>query len=75
MSRFHLSFAAILFVIFISFSAVTSHADTIGHTLGVGVGLPYGGMGVNYELAINDYITPTAGLGYLDNNADRKSVV
>jgi hypothetical protein len=26
-------------------------------------------MGVNYELAINDYVAPTAGLGYFDDNA------
>ena len=32
--------------------------------IGIGVGIPYGVLGVNYEVALNDYVAGTAGLGF-----------
>ena len=46
----------------------SSHASSIENVFGFGIGMPYGGFGVNYELGLNDYLAPTAGVGYLPDN-------
>jgi hypothetical protein len=38
------------------------------HVVGLGLGLPYGGVGVNYELGLNEWFAPTGGLGYYDDD-------
>ena len=48
---------------------VPANANSTEDAIGFGIGLPYGGLGVNYELSFNDYIAPTIGLGILPGNA------
>ncbi len=38
------------------------------HVFGTGIGLPYGGLGVNYELGVCDYFAPVIGLGIIPDN-------
>jgi hypothetical protein len=38
------------------------------HSFGFGLGLPYGGLGVNYELGATDYFACTIGLGRVPDN-------
>ena len=52
-------------ILIASCSAVGSEKS---NTVGVGVGLPFGGLGVNYERQINDYYAFTIGLGALPDN-------
>lgn len=41
---------------------------SLEQSVGFGLGLPYGGVGVNYELGVNDYFAPTLGVGLLPDN-------
>jgi hypothetical protein len=43
-------------------------AAEVENVIGIGLGLPYGGFGINYELGISDYFAPTFGVGYLPDN-------
>lgn len=38
------------------------------NSVGVGIGLPFGGLGVNYERQVNDFSAFTVGLGVLPDN-------
>lgn len=43
-------------------------ANTHENVFGFGFGLPYGGLGVNYECSFNDYLVPLVGIGTLPDN-------
>lgn len=43
-------------------------ANSIENVFGFGLGLPYGGIGVNYELSFNDYAVPIVSIGYMPDN-------
>ena len=58
---------AIVFIASLCFSG-TSYSAQIEPVLGFGVGLPYGGIGVNLELGMNDYFAPFAAVGSLPDN-------
>ena len=60
--------SALVFLIFTGLSLSPAHADQLDHAIGFGFGLPYGGIGVNYELGINDVIAPTLGVGLVPDN-------
>jgi hypothetical protein len=42
-----------------------AQGDSLEHVLGLGFGLPYGGIGVNYELGLTEYVAPTLGVGFV----------
>jgi hypothetical protein len=56
-----------VFLLMLAFSSPV-HSTQLEQSYGLGLGLPYGGLGVNYELGVNDYFAPTLGLGYLPDN-------
>lgn len=62
----------VLFVLLFSALTVCSQPAMgieIDQTLGMGIGLPYGGLlGLNYELGLGDWFAPTAGVGLLENS-------
>lgn len=64
-----MGFFVISFIIALLSLNSSAHAITIENVIGAGFGLPYGGVGINYELGISDYFAPTAGVGYVTNNA------
>mgnify|MGYP000530703033 FL=1 len=37
-------------------------------SIGVGVGIPFGGLGLNYEYRLNDYAALIMGLGFVPEN-------
>ncbi len=43
--------------------AAGAKANEFEHNLGIGIGLPYGGWGLNYEFGATDYFAPTFGIG------------
>lgn len=60
--HFYLIISAFLFTFVFSAPA---YSNQLEHVIGGGIGLPYGGIGANYELGINDYFAPIVGLGLL----------
>jgi opacity protein-like surface antigen len=40
-------------------------AGRVENSIGVGLGLSYGGIGANYELGLNDYVALTVGAGFM----------
>lgn len=54
-------------ILFLSI-CTTAFGNQIEHSVGGGLGLPYGGVGANYELGLNDFFAPTVGLGWLPEN-------
>lgn len=46
----------------------SAFAAELENVIGIGLGLPYGGIGVNYELGLTDYFAPTFGFGYVPDN-------
>lgn len=66
MSKHHFFIIPVfLFTVFISSPAQSIELE---HVVGGGIGLPYGGIGANYELGINDYFAPVVGLGLFPEN-------
>jgi len=51
-----------------SFSSVPAFSAELEHVVGAGIGLPYGGFGVSYELGVCDYFAPVLGVGLLPDN-------
>lgn len=60
--------AAFIFLMITGLSFSASADYTHENVFGFGFGLPYGGLGINYELGLNDYLAPTIGVGYLPEN-------
>ncbi len=57
-----------LIMLFLSSLYTPVFADDIENVIGFGVGLPYGGFGINYELGLTDYFAPMIGVGALPDN-------
>ncbi len=55
-------------LLFITAFCVPANANSMENVFGLGIGMPYGGLGVNYELSLNDYFAPTVGVGSLPEN-------
>jgi hypothetical protein len=58
----------VVFFMVTGFGLAPAQGDPLEHLLGFGFGLPFGGIGVNYELGLNDYIAPTLGVGFVPDN-------
>ena len=56
-----LALVLIAIVVFACIGVGSTHP--IKHRYGCGMGLPYGAMGFNYDMGINDYLSPTCGIG------------
>ncbi len=63
----HLYLIVLTFLFTLTFSA-PAYSNQLEHVIGWGLGVPYGGIGANYELSVNDYFAPTVGLGLLPEN-------
>lgn len=63
----HLYIIIPAFLLTFAFSA-PAYCNQLEHVIGGGIGLPYGGVGANYELGVNDYFAPTVGLGFSHEN-------
>ena len=48
----------------VCFSVRSATAQNNEQVLGIGFGIPYGALGVNYEIGINQYAAGTVGLGF-----------
>ncbi len=59
---------AVVLCIVTGLGLTAAKAEPLDHALGFGFGLPFGGIGVNYELGINDFIAPTLGVGLVPDN-------
>ncbi len=59
---------AAIFLLIFAGSSFSANANSIENVFGVGIGLPYGGLGFNYEIGLTDYLAPTVGIGYLPDN-------
>jgi hypothetical protein len=60
--------SVLFYFIFTGLSLSPAHCDSLDHAIGGGFGLPYGGVGVNYELGVNEFIAPTFGVGLVPDN-------
>jgi hypothetical protein len=49
--------------------STTAGAAQMEQVVGIGLGLPYGRFGVNYEHGLSDWFAPTAGIGRLHDDA------
>lgn len=67
-----LSMLAVIFITICSAYAFAEEADRF--RIGVGGGVPYGGIGMNAEYRFNNYVSATAGLGYYTHEAPGVSV-
>jgi hypothetical protein len=66
MSKFRF-FIIPLFLLTLCFTAPAQSRE-IEHCFGYGIGLPYGGVGGNYEAGISDYFAPLIAIGFLPDN-------
>ena len=64
----HLFIHTASFLVILTGLSFSANASAIENVFGFGIGLPYGGVGVNYELGLNDYFAATAGVGALPDN-------
>lgn len=60
-------FIILLFLV-VTFFSTPAFCAKFEHVFGAGVGLPYGGLGVNYEFGVCDYFAPVFGLGLVPDN-------
>jgi len=59
----------VFLAVFVCVIQPSAFAAELENAIGIGLGLPYGGgIGVNYELGLTDYFTPTFGFGYVPDN-------
>jgi hypothetical protein len=56
------TFILILAIVTLSFTSINAQVAKIG-SVGVGIGVPYGILGINGEIAVHKYLSLSAGLG------------
>ena len=59
-----LGYLVIILFVMCSLLSTSAYSQDMENVIGLGLGLPYGVLGLNYELGIHDYIAPTVGVGF-----------